>query len=537
MLSGHVEGQLLKPCSCTRPGPGGCSRSACSPATRRWRWPRRCPPTAGRRLRARRRRRRVRPGVLRRVAPAGRRIDVRVGPALDDAGRAGRGGRVVRPGLHRRRQGRLRATTSTPCSTAACSRRHGLICVDNTLMQGQPWRPRPTDRQRRRDRGVQRGGRRRPAGRAGALPLRDGLTLIRRAATTRPTGRRSVQHAALDPLGVESPTCDLRDVDDADVDRAAAAAGRARRRRCCRARTSTTTAFLAFLRRVRRADVHRPARRRSTGFPDLNVISNVGRADPAAQHLPRRHQLRRASRRPTPRCGRCEIPERGRRDAVHQPVPRLRDAPGRRCATRLAGRTITPRRHRPRARARTTRPRPSTRCSGAHPVSGPDRALPVDAARCVAISGLADDEARELDRASCTRTPRGRTTPAAPRLGPRRRRDVGQRLRAAPGRPRRRRRRPGDAPRHGRRGARGVSAGTGARARPTAKTLAAPWPCCSRRCRSTCAVTAVALLRSAARPRRRAAVAERPADHADQRRQDDQGAAAGAVVPRAPGTG
>ena len=46
-----------------------------------------------------------------------------------------------------------------------------LICVDNTLMQGEPWVAEEPIAERARDRGVQRGGRGRSAGRAGAAPV------------------------------------------------------------------------------------------------------------------------------------------------------------------------------------------------------------------------------------------------------------------------------------------------------------------------------------------------------------------------------
>ena len=91
------------------PGHAGSSRSACSPATPRWRWPRRLAGEEGRRrgLRDRRLRRRARAGVLRRLP--GRRPDRRTRRAgAGHPARAGRRRRGVRPGLRRRRQGGLR---------------------------------------------------------------------------------------------------------------------------------------------------------------------------------------------------------------------------------------------------------------------------------------------------------------------------------------------------------------------------------------------------------------------------------------------
>ena len=126
-------------------------------------------------MRGRCRRRRARAECFA-AAPGGEKIDVRVGPADDtlaalagqvfdlvfiDADKAGYLGyveQILETGL---------------------LRDGGVICVDNTLMQGQPW-ARRVDRQRRRDRGVQPAIADDPRVEQVLIPLRDGLTLIRR---------------------------------------------------------------------------------------------------------------------------------------------------------------------------------------------------------------------------------------------------------------------------------------------------------------------------------------------------------------------
>ena len=49
------------------------------------------------------------------------------------------------------------AATWTPLLDGGLLAPHGLICVDNTLMQGQPWLPDEPHRQRRGHRRVQPG--------------------------------------------------------------------------------------------------------------------------------------------------------------------------------------------------------------------------------------------------------------------------------------------------------------------------------------------------------------------------------------------
>ena len=68
---------------------------------------------------------------------AGGRIDVRVGPAADDARSAATAGSTSSSSTPTRP---ATAATWTPCSSADLLAPGGSICVDNTLMQGQPWR-------------------------------------------------------------------------------------------------------------------------------------------------------------------------------------------------------------------------------------------------------------------------------------------------------------------------------------------------------------------------------------------------------------
>ena len=135
------------------------------------------------------------------------------------------------------------------------------------------------------------------------------------------------------------------------------------------------------------------------GFPDLNVISNVGRTTPPRSifHVDTSYV---ASRRPTPRCARSRIPEQGGRDALQQPVPRLRHA-ARRHARPTRGPHDPARRHRPRARRPASETEADHPVFRPHPVSGRTALYLSTPERCAAISGLDDDEAAETDRASC----------------------------------------------------------------------------------------------------------------------------------------
>ena len=110
-------------------------------------------------------------------SPAGSKIDVRVGPALDTlAGLAGTAFDLIF--LDADKAGYvdyLAAILDTELLTP-----HGLLCVDNTLLQGEPWATaEPSGNGRAIDRFNQTlAGDPRVA--QVLLPVRDGLTLVRR---------------------------------------------------------------------------------------------------------------------------------------------------------------------------------------------------------------------------------------------------------------------------------------------------------------------------------------------------------------------
>ena len=84
MLTGPIEGRFLS-CSSTRAAPGGCSSSAPTAATRRFRWPPRCPRAGGSTCELDP----VHADVARRYiarSPYGDRITVHVGPAIETIG-------------------------------------------------------------------------------------------------------------------------------------------------------------------------------------------------------------------------------------------------------------------------------------------------------------------------------------------------------------------------------------------------------------------------------------------------------------------
>ena len=207
-------------------------------------------------------------------------------------------------------------------------------------------------------------------------------------------------------------------------------------------------AFLAFLRGLRRSWPSRRARRRCRDSRTSTwSATSDGRRRRAA--VPRRHQLRPpaarvhgAARRADPRA------RRGRRCSPTS-TGRTRPCPPR-CGSGCAGRTI---RHvvtgvRLGADDETAAEHPVFR---PHPLSGRTALYLSTPKRCVAISGMEPAEAQEMVE-FLYRALHARGQPLPARVVAGRRRDVGQRVRPAPGRPRRRRRRPGHAPRHGRRG-------------------------------------------------------------------------------------
>ncbi len=254
---------------------------------------------------------------------------------------------------------------------------------------------------------------------------------------------------AAGPVGVRITDLDVADVGRRDRRDHRAPAGRARGGRCSPTRRSTTRRSLAFLQRSA-TSTFSAGETPVDGLPRPQRDQQRRAGHPAAQRVPRRHQLRAHSSR-VHRAAGGRDPRAGRADALQQPVPRVRHAARRRLRDHLLG---------PRHRAtwspgstsvRTTRPRPSTRSFRRHPVSGRTSLYLSTPERC-AVDQRAGRRRDARDRSSTCyahSTARGEHLPA--RVVARRRGDLGQRLRAAPGRPRRRGRRPGDAPRHGRR--------------------------------------------------------------------------------------
>ena len=175
MLSGHVEGRCWR-CSCTRAGPGGCSRSACSPATPRSRWPRRCPPTAAWWRARSTPTSRGSPGVVSRGPRRGHKIDIRVGPAQDTL-RGLAGERFDLIFIDADKAGYLEYLNTV--LELGLLAPHGLVCVDNTLMQGQPWTAGEPTANGEAIHAFNRAVAADPRVEQVIVPLRDGLTLIR----------------------------------------------------------------------------------------------------------------------------------------------------------------------------------------------------------------------------------------------------------------------------------------------------------------------------------------------------------------------
>ena len=150
MLSGTSRGRSCG-CSSGHRRPAACWRSGCSPATPRWPWPRPC--RDGGRLVAcelddRRGRRSPAARSPRSAAASGSTSgSVR---RVETLARAGLGGRALRPGLPRRRQGRATRLRRRPARPRPAAPPAGWSCVDNTLHAGRAvGRGRTPSRQRR----------------------------------------------------------------------------------------------------------------------------------------------------------------------------------------------------------------------------------------------------------------------------------------------------------------------------------------------------------------------------------------------------
>ena len=190
----------------------------------------------------------------------------------------------------------------------------------------------------------------------------------------------------------------------------------------------------------------RPARPRCTGYPDLNVISNVGRTTPPRSSF---HVDTSYVREPPAYTAlrAVTVPAQGgetlftNQYRAYETLPDrgARPARGRTVAHVVTGSTSAP----------TRSPRPSTRCSARTRCRAAPRSTSRRRSDAWRSAGWTTPRPTEMI-ATCYAhsTPDGQHVRHA--WAPGRRGDLGQRLRPAQGRPRRRRRRPRDAPRHGR---------------------------------------------------------------------------------------
>ena len=329
MLSGHVEGQLLKMLVRRRTGAArvleigmftGYSALAMAEAL----------PRDGRLVACELdpERRGVRPAAHSTARPAGQ--------PHRDPGRPGRCETLAE--LAAERQSRstwssstptrpVTSTTSTPCSARACSPATGCCASTTRLMQGQPWTgPATTNGEAiARFNATLRADERGRAGRC--CPLRDGADPGRAG-----SGRESVaERDVLQPVGVDLGAAPLADLTDADVERLRVAARAATASSSPATRSSSTTTASSGSCAASAGPVFTVGETPLPGHPDLNLISNVGRSTPAAQRVPRRHQLRVAAAG-VHGAARGADPRARRAHAVQQPVPRGGDPARRSCA-------------------------------------------------------------------------------------------------------------------------------------------------------------------------------------------------------------
>ena len=277
---------------------------------------------------------------------------------------------------------------------------------------------------------VRRAERDRGDGRGGRHPARDLFRTSRRAGGRATIAEeRAVKHAVREPVGVEVTDVDLRDVGRAEASSSAillAEHGVA----VFPGQQVDDAGFVGVPAPVRRPGRSRRARRRSPGLPDLNVITNVGRTTPPRStfhvdtsylRVPPAYTALRAVQDPgavaARRCSPTSI------------------APSRRCPTmvgptRRAARSRTSSPARPRRRRRDVRP--TTRSSA----STRSRAAPRSTSHAEAVRG-GERHARPRPRRWCgyLYAHSTRRTTRCGTVVPGRRRDVGQPVRAAPGRP------------------------------------------------------------------------------------------------------
>ena len=332
MLSGHVEGQLLKMLVGATARPtrardrhvhrvlgAGHGRGA---ARRR----------RARRLRARPRRRRVRPRRVSPRAPAGDRIEVRVGPAAQTLTELAADGEPFDLVFIDADKAGYVDYVDTVLSAGLLAR-DGLLCVDNTLMQGQPWTGSATTNGEAIA-AVQRQASCGRARRAGAAPA------PRRAdaGALGPAGGRGMNETVLAARsGVDLGAAPLTEFTDADVERLRvllALYG------VVVARDQVDlddTAFEQFLRRFGRLRLHR--RRDAAGRSPRPQPRQQRRADDARRAASSTSTPATSpARRPTRRCarsrsrGRAGTPCSATSTALRPPCPRTfarasRDAP------------------------------------------------------------------------------------------------------------------------------------------------------------------------------------------------------------------
>ena len=115
-------------------------------------------------------------------SPAGEKITIRVGPALDTLDElAGTGRQFDLVFIDADKAGYLNYLNAL--LTKGLLAPHALICVDNTLMQGQPWMTAAASPNGRAIAGFNEAVAADPRVEQVLIPLRDGLTLIRQVAS------------------------------------------------------------------------------------------------------------------------------------------------------------------------------------------------------------------------------------------------------------------------------------------------------------------------------------------------------------------
>ena len=258
----------------------------------------------------------------------------------------------------------------------------GLLCVDNTLMQGLPWMP-DTSPNGEAIAELQRGGALGRAGRAGPRPAA-------RRGHADPPGRLMIVRP-LEPVGAELEDVDLAAADDLLVDRLCSALAM-HGMLAARAQSIDDAGFLRLLRRLG-TPVFTVGETAVEGFADLNVVSNVGRTtvpkstfhvDTSYVARPPAYTALRAVR----------VPDSGG-DTLFSNQYRALDTLDPALRELIEGRTI---RHvvtgvDPGSGQEHAAEHPIVR---EHPLSGRSALYLTTPARCAAVSGLDDEDGRRL---------------------------------------------------------------------------------------------------------------------------------------------